>query len=391
VLLDDGLLLERKSSPIGVLLIIFEARPEVIANIASLAIKSGNAAILKGLFISRNVQWLTTTGGKESVESFRTIATLVSAALSKTKVPNDALQLVTTRDAITPLLALDDCIDLVIPRGGNELVRTVKRGTSIPVLGHADGLCTVYLRADCPAKMAVDVLLDAKLSYTAACNSVETLLVDEDALMGAFVDAAIALAEAGVQLRCDEPALAVLTKYLPAAHQGKLKPSTPKDYSTEFLDLILAVKTLPRQPTPAAAALAAAEHINAHSSHHTDAILTTSSEAATAFLAAVDSAGVFHNASTRFADGQRFGFGTEVGISTSKIHARGPVGLAGLTIYRWLLVGDGHVSTAYGGAGGKAWVHRRLAAGEGEWVARDEEEMEALRAVRRKRAGQQQQ
>lgn len=331
-------------------------------------------------------QLLTITGGKESLESFKTISTLISAALRSTEVPNDALQLVTTRDAIAPLLALDDFIDLVIPRGGNELVRSVKRGTQIPVLGHADGLCSIYLRADCPAKMAVDVVLDAKLSYTAACNSVETLLVDADALGGVFVDAGRALAEVGVELRCDEPALAALTSSLPATLHGKLKRSTPADYTTEFLDLVLAVKTLPAQATPAAAALAAAEHINAHSSHHTDAVLTRSAEAATAFLAAVDSAGVFHNASTRFADGQRFGFGTEVGISTSKIHARGPVGLAGLTIYRWLLSGDGHVSAAYGGAAGKAWVHARLPAGEGEWVARDEEEVEALRAVRRRRA-----
>jgi glutamate-5-semialdehyde dehydrogenase len=330
---------------------------------------------------------LRATGGKESIESFKIISTLISNALRTTEVPNDALQLVTTRDAIAPLLALDDCIDLVIPRGGNELVRSIKRSTQIPVLGHADGLCCVYLRADCPAKMAVDVLLDAKLSYTAACNSVETLLVDEDALGGVFVDAARALAEAGVELRCDAPALAALTGSLPSHLAGKLKPSTPADYETEFLDLIIAVKTLPRQPSPAAAAQAAAEHINLHSSHHTDAILTTSPQAASAFLAAVDSAGVFHNASTRFADGQRFGFGTEVGISTNKIHARGPVGLAGLAIYRWLLTGQGQVSTAYGGKGGKPWLHRRLPAGDGEWVARDEEEVEALRAVRRRTAG----
>lgn len=328
------------------------------------------------------------TGGKESIESFKTISTIISDALRTTEVPNDALQLVTTRDGIAPLLSLDDCIDLVIPRGSNELVRAIKRSTQIPVLGHADGLCTIYLRADCPPKMAVDVVLDAKLSYTAACNSIETLLVDEDALDTVFVDVAKALVDKDVELRCDAASLAALTARFPPTQHGKLTASTEADYTTEFLDLILAVKTVPAQPTPAAAALAAAAHINAHSSHHTDAILSAAPEALAAFARAVDSAGVFSNASTRFADGQRFGFGTEVGISTAKVHARGPVGLAGLAIYRWLLTGQGQVSAAYGGAAGKKWLHKRLPAGDDEWVARDEEEVEALRALRRRKAAE---
>lgn len=361
-LLDDNLLLERKSSPIGVLLIIFEARPEVIANIASLAIKSGNSAILKG--------------GKESTESFKAIATVISAALSNSKVPNEAIQLVTTRDAIAPLLKLDQYIDLVIPRGGNELVRSIKDGTTIPVMGHADGLCTIYLRADCSTSMAVDVILDAKLSYTAACNTVETLLVDQDALASIFVSVAEALLVKGVELRCDDLSKAALSN-LSAEQLSRVKDATDEDFKTEFLDTILAVKTIPTQATESASVELAIAHINAHSSHHTDAILTSNSEVAEQFLAAIDSAGVFWNTTTRMADGQRFGFGTEVGISTNKIHARGPVGLEGLTIYRWLIRGDGQISTAYG-ATGKSFKHQRLPAGTDDWVAQDADEVQLL-------------
>ncbi|KAF3349068.1 hypothetical protein VdG2_02757 [Verticillium dahliae VDG2] len=275
--LDDGLTLDRVTCPIGVLLIIFEARPEVIANIASLAIKSGNAAILKG--------------GKESTRSFVAVATVIAKALDGTRVPNQAVQLVTTRDVIPELLALDHLIDLVIPRGSNELVRTIKNTTRIPVLGHADGLCAAYLAADADPTLAANVLL---------------------------VD---------VQ---------------------------PDDYRTEFLSLDLAVKTVPDQD-------AAVAHIHAHSSKHTDLILTADADAAERFMAAVDSAGCYWNASTRMADGMRYGFGTEVGISTNKIHARGPVGLEGLMIYKYKLRGHGQVSLAYGdGDGKKPFKHERL-------------------------------
>jgi len=368
-LLDDGLVMERKSCPIGVLLIIFEARPEVIANIASLAIKSGNAAILKG--------------GKESTESFKAIATVVSHALSKTKVPNSAIQLVTTRDAIAPLLKLDQYIDLVIPRGGNELVRSIKNSTTIPVMGHADGLCCTYLRSDYDILAATAVIVDAKTSYAAACNSLETLLVDEDALDN-FSRIAPTLIAKGIELRCDAASKSALSNL--SSDQGcKVKDATEQDFNTEFLDLILAVKTIPKQSSPLAAADLAIAHINQHSSHHTDAILTSDSDIAEYFLAAVDSAGVFWNTSTRMADGQRFGFGTEVGISTNKIHARGPVGLDGLTIYKWLIRGHGQISAAYG-ASGRAWKHQRLPAGSEEWVARDNEELNLLREYRAKKS-----
>ena len=365
-LLDDGLVLERKSSPIGVLLIIFEARPEVIANIASLAIKSGNAAILKG--------------GKESTESFKAISTVISKALASTQVPNDALQLVTTRDAIKPLLELDHYIDLVIPRGGNELVRSVKQGTQIPVLGHADGLCSIYLRADCPSDMATNVILDAKLSYPAACNALETLLVDQDALSTVLPPVATALLRKGVALRCDTTSKAALQASLDKHDGALLQDATEEDFRTEFLDLILAIKTIPESSAQQAAD-EAISHINEHSSHHTDAILTQDEAIARHFQDAVDSAGVFWNTSTRMADGQRFGFGTEVGISTNKIHARGPVGLEGLTIYRWRIDGNGQVSAEYG-SGGKQWKHQKLPAGDAERYAASNEELEVLRQFR---------
>jgi glutamate-5-semialdehyde dehydrogenase len=325
-----------------------------------------------------------TTGGKESIESFKTISSIISQALTTSEVPNDALQLVTTRDAIAPLLKLDQYIDLVIPRGGNELVQSVKSSTQIPVLGHADGLCTTYLKADYPSEDAVRIILDAKLSYAAACNSIETLLVDEAALDGNFVAVAKALIAKGVELRCDGPARAMLSKHLKEEELSKVKDVTEQDYKTEFLDLILAVKTIPTKSTALESADVAIEHTNTYSSHHTDAILTTDASIAEYYLSAIDSAGVFWNTSTRMADGQRFGFGTEVGISTNKIHARGPVGLEGLMIYRWLIRGKGHVTTQYG-SHGKKWTHQRLPAGEDEWIAKDAAELEALRAFRAKR------
>jgi glutamate-5-semialdehyde dehydrogenase len=338
--LDDGLELERVTCPIGVLLIIFEARPEVIANIAALAVKSGNAAILKG--------------GKESTESFVAISRVISAALERTQVPNAAIQLVTTRDVIPELLTLDRHIDLVIPRGSNDLVRYIKTNTRIPVLGHADGLCSIYLEASVDPALAVDVIVESKTNYPAACNSLETLLVQESALTTHLPPVAAALAAKGVELRCDEASKAALEQHQPPIPNLSLASATERDYDTEFLSLTLAVKTVPFLTEAIA-------HINAHGSHHTDAILTASKEAAEAFMSGVDSAGVYWNASTRFADGTRYGFGTEVGISTNKIHARGPVGLEGLMIYKYKLRGQGQVSAVYGeGEGRKRFLHERL-------------------------------
>lgn len=339
--LDDGLVLERLTCPIGVLLIIFEARPEVIANIASLAIKSGNACILKG--------------GKESTHSFVAISTAISAALaaSNVAVPEAAVQLVTTRDVIPQLLGLDAYIDLVIPRGGNDLVRYVKENTKIPVLGHADGLCAAYLDRSADPEMAAAVAVDSKTSYPAACNSLETLLVDEGALDGVFPAVAEALLAKGVTLRCDARTKAAAEK-LSTTGGGKVEDAHDVDFDTEHLALVLAVKAVSGLDEAVA-------HINTHGSHHTDAILTSDEAQAERFMTAVDSAGVYWNASTRMADGMRYGFGTEVGISTNKIHARGPVGLEGLTIYKYKVRGTGQVSAVYGeGEGKKRFLHEKL-------------------------------
>jgi glutamate-5-semialdehyde dehydrogenase len=356
-LLDDDLTLSRITCPIGVLLIIFEARPEVIANISALAIKSGNAAILKG--------------GRESSNSFAAIASIISKALSSSAVPSDCLQLVQTHDVIADLLKLDTYIDLCIPRGGNKLVRFVKDTTTIPVLGHADGICSTYLCADYPADKATKIIIDAKTSYPAGCNSTEQLLVDESALSTTLPVVVEALFQKGVSLRCDPQSLSALKDKLDPHSATLLQEAHPEDFDTEFLDYTLAIKTVSNVSE-------AITHINTHSSHHTDAILTLSESTAQQFLSAIDSSSVYWNTSTRMADGQRYGFGTEVGISTNKIHSRGPVGLEGLTIYKWVIVGDAQVSAEYG-AGGKKWKHEVLG---DEGVARNEEEREVLRKFR---------
>jgi glutamate-5-semialdehyde dehydrogenase len=337
--LDDGLDLYRLTCPIGVLLVIFEARPEVIANITALALKSGNAAILKG--------------GKESTASFAAIANVVSRALATTKIPSGAIQLVQTREDVSALLDQDQYIDLVIPRGGNDLVRYIKENTKIPVMGHADGLCAIYVHPDADAAKAVKVVVDAKTDYPAACNACETLLVHQDAATTLLPKIASALLEAGVSLRCDSLSKAALQgSDLDSAKKLILQDSTEEDYNTEFLELTVAVKVVSGLDE-------AVEHINQHGSGHTDAILTESKETAESFMNRIDSAGVFWNASTRFADGFRYGFGTEVGISTNKIHARGPVGLEGLTIHKYQLRGNGQGASDYG-AGKKAYLHTKI-------------------------------
>lgn len=349
--LDAGLELERVSCPIGVLLIIFEARPEVIANIAALAIKSGNAAILKG--------------GKESSHSFEAISKVIGTALEATEVPNAAIQLVKTRDVIDELLQLDKYIDLVIPRGGNELVRYVKEHTRIPVLGHADGLCSIYLHKDADPETSIRVVVDSKCDYPAACNAVETLLVNEEVLATVLPGVASSLLQKGVSLLCDNQSKEILSAKLDKSHAVLLQDVNEQDYDTEFLDLRIAIKTVPSKSTNGALGGSdssldlAISHINAHGSGHTDSIVTQSEAAAEYFMSAVDAAGVYWNASTRFADGMRYGFGTEVGISTNKIHSRGPVGLEGLTIYKYKLRGHGQVAGEYG-AGKRSYKHEKL-------------------------------
>ena len=262
---------------------------------------------------------------------------------------------------IPQLLALNKYIDLVIPRGSNDLVTYVKNNTKIPVLGHADGLCSTYIHADADKDMCVKVISDAKLGYAAACNSLETLLVDEAALGSILPAVAANLLQQGVSLRCDEKSKAALSKSLDKAQAAILQDAEEADFLTEFLDLVLAVKTIPATSTPEAAVDLAIAHINSHSSKHTDAILTASRDLARRFQNGVDSACVFWNTSTRMADGMRFGFGTEVGISTNKIHSRGPVGLEGLTIYRYFIDGSGQIPAEYhAGEGGRQWKHEKL-------------------------------
>lgn len=270
-------------------------------------------------------------------------------------MPNGAIQLVTTRDVIPQLLDLDQYIDLVIPRGGNELVRYIKSSTKIPVLGHADGLCSMFLEQSADPKMAADVIVDSKTNYPAACNSLETLLVQESALDTLFPAAAEALLSKGVLLRCDPKSKAALRKTSFASqHSDKIVDAKDADFDTEFLALELAVKAVSGLEEAIA-------HVNTHGSKHTDAILTASQELAERFMNSVDAAGTYWNASTRMADGMRYGFGTEVGISTNKIHSRGPVGLEGLMIYKYKIRGRGQVAGSYGeGDGKKPFLHERL-------------------------------
>lgn len=255
---------------------------------------------------------------------------------------------------VSSLLAQDSFIDLVIPRGSNDLVRYVKENTKIPVLGHADGLCSAYINSDAKASTAVKVVVDSKTDYPAACNALETLLVHESLLDSVLPEVAKGLLEKGVSLRCDQASKDALTKVVPAEKVAQVSLATDADYNTEFLDLVLAIKTV--SSTEAAIA-----HVNAHSSGHTDIIITESREDATRYMNSIDSAGVYWNASSRFADGMRYGFGTEVGISTNKIHSRGPVGLEGLTIYKYLIRGDGHTAGDYhDGPGGRKYLHQKL-------------------------------
>lgn len=300
--LDDGLILTKISCPIGVLGIIFEARPDVISQISSLAIKSSNAVILKG--------------GKESINTNKAIMNVIQEALAKTEgFPENVLTQVFTRDDVKNMLSMDKYIDLIIPRGGNNLVKFIKENTKIPVLGHADGICHIFVDASADLEKSKRVIIDAKTQYPSACNSVETILIHKDfkyetELLKALEDADIELI------------------------------ATPESWHKEYSDKVLSYKFVSSLEE-------AIEHINEFSSGHTESILTEDENNAKIFMNAVDSAGVYHNVSTRFADGFRYGFGAEVGISTNKTHARGPVGLEGLTIYKYNLEGNGDIVKDY--------------------------------------------
>ncbi|RAM51408.1 MAG: glutamate-5-semialdehyde dehydrogenase [Hapalosiphonaceae cyanobacterium JJU2] len=328
--LDTGLILKRITCPLGVLGVIFEARPEAAIQIVALAIKSGNGVILKG--------------GKEAIRSCEAIVKAIKQGLSATAVNPDVVQLLTTREETLELLKLDKYVDLIIPRGSNAFVRFVQENTRIPVLGHADGICHLYIDKAADFEKAITITVDAKTHYPAACNAIETLLIHAEIAQDILPKIAEALQTQNVELRGDERSREILPS---------LTSVTQTDWETEYSDLILAIKIIDSLEEAIA-------HINDYGSKHTDAIVTEDLEAANTFLALVNAAGVYHNCSTRFADGFRYGFGAEVGISTQQIPPRGPVGLEGLVTYKYQLTGDGHIAATYTGANAKSFTHKDI-------------------------------
>ena len=337
--LDAGLILERFSCPLGVIGVIFEARPDAVTQIAALGIKSGNGVILKG--------------GSEAVHSCEAIAKVMHDALEKLyqkeiqketqAVSPNVVQLLTTRAETLAILKMDKLIDLIIPRGSNQFVRYIQENTHIPVLGHADGVCHLYVDVAANIHKAVAIAVDSKTQYPAACNAIETLLV-HSAIAPKFLPLAVtALQDRGVKLLgCDRTQQII-----------DVLPATDADWSTEYCDLILSIKVVDSLEEAIA-------HITTYGSKHTEAIVTEDQAIADIFTSDIDAAGVYHNCSTRFADGFRYGFGAEVGISTNKMPPRGPVGLEGLVTYKYRLVGDGHIVADYVGANAKTFTHLDL-------------------------------
>lgn len=325
--LDAGLKLYKVTCPIGVIGVIFESRPDALVQISSLCLKSGNAVLLKG--------------GSEAARTNRILADTITAATAK--LPSGWLGLLETRADVAGMLDLAESIDLIIPRGSNEFVRHIMDNTAIPVLGHADGICHVYIDESASVEMAVRVAVDSKTQYVAVCNAAETLLVHR----------AIApqlLGELGPALRAQK----VEIRGCPQTRQLiECQAAAEQDWQTEYLDYIVSVRVVDSLD-------AAIDHINTYGSGHTDAIVTSDRNAANRFMDRVDAADVMWNCSTRFADGFRYGLGAEVGISTNKIHARGPVGLDGLVIYKYRLLGQGQCVADYDGSGLKSFTHRKL-------------------------------
>ena len=332
--LDEGLVLYRVSVPIGVLGVIFESRPDALVQIACLCLKSGNAALLKG--------------GREAARTNAAIAEVMTEATrGLVDMPERWMSLLEGREEVRALLDEHNHIDLIIPRGGNEFVQYIMNNTNIPVMGHADGICHVYVDSAANIDRAVDIVVDSKTQYVSVCNATETLLVHAEVAEGVLPRIAKALQDKGVELRLDERAHAILS----GAFQ--VKRASEEDWKTEYLDYVLSVRVV----DDLAAAVA---HINRFGSHHTDSIVTEDGDIAKAFLSQVDSASVVHNASTRFADGFRYGLGAEVGISTNRLHSRGPVGLEGLTIYKYVLEGNGHTVASYEGDAPRSFTHKKL-------------------------------
>ncbi|MBO8241623.1 glutamate-5-semialdehyde dehydrogenase [Prochlorococcus marinus XMU1410] len=326
--LSKGLILERKTVPIGVLGVIFESRPDAVMQISSLAIRSGNGVMLKG--------------GSEANLTNTAIVKALQEGLNKSGLDKNAICLLTSRKDSMAMLNLEKYINLIIPRGSNELVKFIQENTRIPVLGHADGICHLFIDIEANLEMALSVALDSKIQYPAACNAIETLLVHKD-IAPAFLEKAIPLFNSNdVKLIGDKRSVELGLKY----------EASEEDWQTEYLDLILSIKIVDNLEE-------AITHIQKYSSKHTDGIITENLSAANKFMNVIDSAGVFHNCSTRFADGFRYGFGAEVGISTQTLPPRGPVGLEGLVTYKYFLKGDGNIVDDF--SSGKAiYTHKDL-------------------------------
>lgn len=314
--LDEDLLLVRESCPIGVIGVIFESRPDAMVQISTLCIKSGNCAILKG--------------GSEAFNTNREIFSIIYKAAVDAGMPDNCMLQAEAREEIKELLDCHESVDLLIPRGSNEFVRYIMDNTKIPVMGHADGICHIYADRDMDIDKAVKVIVDSKTQYTAVCNAAETLLVHKDVAEVLLPKLNEALLRKNVEIRGTGDIQKIIN----------CNSATDEDFSTEYLDLIISIKTVNNINE-------AIEHINRYGSHHTDCIITENKEAALKFMQYVDSAGVYQNCSTRFADGYRYGFGAEVGISTSKLHARGPVGLEGLCTYKYKMFGNGNIVADY--------------------------------------------
>jgi glutamate-5-semialdehyde dehydrogenase len=327
--LNGGLKLYKVSCPIGVIGVIFESRPDALVQISTLCLKSGNAVLLKG--------------GSEAQHTNKILADTIRQASEKAGIPKGWLGLLETRAEVAEILKMDEYIDLLVPRGSNEFVRHIMDNTNIPVLGHAEGICHVYVDGDADLDMAVNIAVDSKCQYVAVCNAAETMLIDEKIAQAFLPKVKTALEQRKVQLRgCPKTASII-----------DVKLADEEDWSTEYLDYILSIKVV-------SGADEAIEHINRYGSGHTDTIVTNDKKKAARFMDLVDSGNVFWNCSTRFSDGFRYGLGAEVGISTNKIHARGPVGMEGLLIYKWKLLGTGQIVADYSGPDAKKFTHKKL-------------------------------
>jgi glutamate-5-semialdehyde dehydrogenase len=330
--LDDDLILHKESCPLGVVGVVFESRPDVVPQISSLALKSGNAVCLKG--------------GAEAAETNAVLVAIWRDALAIfPDIPADSVVLIHTREDVAQILTLHEDIDLIVPRGSNEFVRYVTENSRIPVLGHGEGICHVYVHSDADLLKAIDVVFDSKVQYPAVCNAMETLLVHED-MAPVFLPPMVAeFRKAGVEVRgCP--------RTMEIAKGQEVIAATEEDWKKEYSDLIVSIKVV-------GGVNEAIEHINRYGSRHTESIVTESHDVASRFMEFVDAANVFQNASTRFSDGFRYGLGAEVGISTGKLHARGPVGLEGLTIYKYKLFGKGQTVASYS-KGQRTFKHRPI-------------------------------